>query len=425
MILFAALITSGLLTGLSWAACPVANVPSSTADPESLLKDLRDTGFTQYREGHYQNAAACYTEALHIGQALGISNPATANDLSNMGDLAEGMGDYTESKNYYLRALDLLNHLGAADSGAAGDLYTKLGVLMQVQGLISEAETNYKRAVGLLTQHAGAENWRTANALDRLGRIYLELRKFPEASGLMHKARAIAEKSLSPDNPLLLTFFDSEAYLVCQAGKFKEAEKNWMAALNIAEHAYGEDGIQYGFLLFHLGQMYSLIGDYPAAETLLRRAVVIEDKITGPDPVDHALLVSSLAIVYVKQRKLEEAQPLMLESRAATNSNCRASPMACSLIRSHLGDYYLAKGQWGLAEEQFEAALKPRENTLGEHPLVADSLISLARTLRKEKRKGDAKIYEAQAARILASQKNPLYGGGNTIDVRAFQSANR
>ena len=163
----------------------------------------------------------------------------------------------------------------------------------------------------------------------------------------MRKARTIAEKSLSPDNPLLITFFDSEAYLLCQLGKFKEAEKNWIAALKIAENAYGGNGIQYGFLLLHMGQMYSLIGDYSSAETMLRRAVVIEEKITGSDPVDRALLVSSLAAVYVKQRRLEEAKPLMLESREATNSNCSASPMACSLIRSHLGDYYMAQGQWG------------------------------------------------------------------------------
>ena len=109
-----------------------------------------------------------------------------------------------------------------------------------------------------------------------------------------------------------------------------------MAALRIAEHAYGENGIQCGFLLLHLGQMYSLIGDYPAAESMLRRAVSIDETITGSDPVDRALLVSSLATVYVKQRKLEEAQPPMLESRETINSNCSASPMACSLIRSHL-----------------------------------------------------------------------------------------
>ena len=78
-----------------------------------------------------------------------------------------------------------------------------------------------------------------------------------------------------------------------------------------------------------------------------------------------------------------------------------------------------------MAEVEFEAALKLREDTLGAHPLVADSLISVARALRKVKRKGEAKTYEARAAQILSSQQNPLYDRSNTIDVRAFQAANR
>jgi uncharacterized protein HemY len=261
MKLFATLITAGLLTSFSRAACPIASSPDSVVSQRSALEDLRHAGYRYYQEGQYQSAAACYAEALHTGQVLGISNSATVNDLSDIGDLAEEMGDYTGARNYYLRGLDLLNHLGEADSGAAGDLFTRLGMLMQIQGLYSEAETNYKRAIGLLTQYAGIENWRTAKAVSVLGRLYVQVGKLTEASSLLQKARAIVDKSLAQDDPLLMMFYDSEAYLLCQAGKFKEAEKTWMTALNIAEHAYGENQIQYAFLLLHLGQMYLLIGD--------------------------------------------------------------------------------------------------------------------------------------------------------------------
>jgi len=50
--------------------------------------------------------------------------------------------------------------------------------------------------------------------------------------------------------------------------------------------------------------------------------------------------------------------------------------------------------------------------------------MALSRAMRKVKRKKEAKIYEARAAQILGS-RNPLYDGRNTIDVRAFQAANR
>jgi tetratricopeptide (TPR) repeat protein len=425
MKLLSAIVTAGFLTGFSWAACPVANPAQSVAGQGVALEDLRHTGYRYYKDGQYQIAAVCYTAALQMAEALGINNAAVAIDMNNIGALAEGMGNYSTAGDYYLRELDLLARLGEAKSERAGNAYTKLGQVMQIQGRYSEAEINYKKGLDLLTQRAGVENWRTANALNRLGRLYLEQGKIQEASNMLPKARAIAEKTLPEDNPLLITFFDSEAYLLCQSRKFKEAEKNWMTALTIAERAYGGKGIEYSGLLLHIGQMYLIIGDYSAAETMLRRGLDAEKKIAGADPLEHAILVSSLALAYAKQRKLAEAEPLILESAETLKATCSASPIACAFARSNLGEYHMMKGQWKMAEGEFELALKLREDTLGEHPLVADSLMALSRAMRKVKRKREAKIYEARAAQIVSTQRNPLYDGRNTIDVRAFQAENR
>jgi hypothetical protein len=65
------------------------------------------------------------------------------------------------------------------------------------------------------------------------------------------------------------------------------------------------------------------------------------------------------------------------------------------------------------------------QQSVGEHPLVANSLMALSRALREVERKTEAKIDEAWAAQILSSHGNPLHNGRNTIDIRAFQAANR
>jgi len=82
----------------------------------------------------------------------------------------------------------------------------------------------------------------------------------------------------------------------------------------------------------------------------------------------------------------------------------------------------MTRGQWEAAELEFAGALKLREGALGEHPLVADSLISLSRALRKLSRKQEAKVYETRAARIWSSQRNPAYDASNVIDARAFRA---
>ncbi len=136
-------------------------------------------------------------------------------------------------------------------------------------------------------------------------------------------------------------------------------------------------------------------------------------------------MMSSLAHAYARQRKFAEAEPLIPKSVEASNANCSALPIACAFVRTNLGAYYATKGDWGKAEFEFEQALKLREDKLGEHPLVADSLMSLSHTLRKLKRKKEAKIFEARAAQILSRRKNPLYDADNTIDIRAFRANDR
>ena len=119
---------------------------------------------------------------------------------------------------------------------------------------------------------------------------------------------------------------------------------------------------------------------------------------------------------------LAKALELNNKSVEAFNTGCSEAPTSCAFIRSNLGSYYMTRGQWEAAELEFAGALKLREGALGEHPLVADSLISLSRALRKLSRKQEAKIYETRAARIWSSQRNPAYDASNVIDARAFRA---
>src|SRR5260370_5045608 len=169
---------------------------------------------------------------------------------------------------------------------------------------------------------------------------------------------------------------DSEATLLSQSGKFSEAEKSWLSALKIAERAYGEDGLQFNALLLHLGQLYGEIHEYHSAEAILERGLSVQRRTNGPDEMDSAIMMSALGYVYLQEHKLGQAEPLFLQSVQTLKGNCDAVPLACGAGRSYLGDYYMMKSQWQAAEAEYERALAMRESTLGEHPLVASSLLA-------------------------------------------------
>ena len=84
----------------------------------------------------------------------------------------------------------------------------------------------------------------------------------------------------------------------------------------------------------------------------------------------------------------------------------------------------MLKSQWLAAEAEYQQAATMRENALGEHPLVASSLFSLSKVLRKLKRKKEANQYVARAEQIMAMPGNAAFASNNTIDVRAFRAAN-
>jgi tetratricopeptide (TPR) repeat protein len=260
--------------------------------------------------------------------------------------------------------------------------------------------------------------------LGGLGRLYAEWGRYDESARLLRNARAVAEKNAPKFHGALISILDSEAALLSQTRKFAEAERCWLRALKIAEHDYGESGLEYTALLLHLGQLYTGIRDYRAAQAMLERGLAAEQRAKGADTMDRALAMSALGNVYVQQHKLTQAEPLFLQSIQAMNASCQAIPLACAAVRSYLGDFYMAKGQWQSAEAEYERTVTMRENALGEHPLVASSLASWSQALRKLKRKKEAKLCEARAQKIMSLPSYSALNSDNTVDVRAFRAGN-
>ena len=420
------LLTIAVLCGAEYggASC-IGPEPASQAASQWSRDALRSTGYRDFRAGQYEKALACYQEALQRAQADEPHNTvAVVNDLNDIAILSEEMGHDSEAKTYYARELEALSHLGPAGAAKSGEVFMERAALELAEGSFSAAETDYRKAVAVLTRQSRLEDPRGARALAGLGRLYAEWGKYDEAAAWLERARDRAKKGLSEDSPELITLYDAEAVLLCDAGKFAQAEKRWLQALKAAEKVYGTDGRLYSALLLHLGQLYTQTSDYKTAEATLQQGVAITRKTSGIDGMDRAIMTSALATVYHKEHNYSRAEPLFQELPGLLD-HCETVPLACAAVRTDLGDYYMVKSQWQAAEIQYERAFKLREPILGDHPLVASSLISLSRVMRKLKRKKEAKSYQARAEAILALPSNATFFNNDTIDVRSFRTGNQ
>jgi tetratricopeptide (TPR) repeat protein len=381
------------------------------------VQGLRHTAAQYWNQGQFEKAADCYSDILRVSEAS--PGAEFAEDLRSMAVINRHMGRYQEAKKYYRRELEVLQNTG--NQIAAGAANGSIAEILEIEGAFDEAETSYKNAVELLDRYAGPTDVRTAAALNGMAWLYTLWGRTSKASQFVEKASAAAERALAPDDPRLIDFLDVRASFLSTTGKYSEAERVWKRALQIGGKAYPHDDSRYDEVFLHLGQAYSVVQDYRPAEEMFRRFLAIDRPRAGADAAIRAVATAELARIYMEQRRFVDAEPLFSKSVQMIESERNHVPVAYSLIRSYFGDYYMARSKWSEAETQYRSALKLREAMLGEDaPDVAASMLSLSKALGKLHRKKEAEQYQAQAASIVASQKNPAYRG-DTVDVRAFR----
>ena len=117
-------------------------------------------------------------------------------------------------------------------------------------------------------------------------------------------------------------------------------------------------------------------GKFVEAVPLAQRALAIREKALGPDHLDVAQSLSSLAAIYVYQGRYADAEPL--ERRALAINEKALGPNHPNVATSlnNLAElYYDDHGHWADAEPLHKRALAIYEKALGpDHPYVALAL---------------------------------------------------
>jgi eukaryotic-like serine/threonine-protein kinase len=128
-----------------------------------------------------------------------------------------------------------------------------------------------------------------------------------------------------------------------------------------------------------IGETYRALGDNPAAETHLERAVELHRRVLGEEHPETLMSTYKLALVYMDQDRFAKAQPLLiktLELRALVlgpdHPDTLASAHNLAVIYSR--ENFIAK-----AEQLYVKTLEDRRRVLGEwHRDTADSMGDLA-----------------------------------------------
>ena len=176
-----------------------------------------------------------------------------------------------------------------------------------------------------------------------------------------------------------------------QLGLYERAESLLKAGLAIHEAELGADHPQTVVRIRELARVYQLMGRYGDAEELYRRALDLLEAAPDGEPLEVAEVLRGLGRIHLEQGRYDQAEPLVERALAVTEEALGVDDPRVAQALDGLGAVYYRQGRYDQAEPLRSRALAIREAALGsDHPSVATSLNNLGALYRAQGRVDEA-----------------------------------
>jgi CHAT domain-containing protein len=171
----------------------------------------------------------------------------------------------------------------------------------------------------------------------------------------------------------------AESNKLQRAFKFDEAFPLAERALEIRERVLGPDHLDVAVAVNSLAVLYLRKGDIAKAELFYQRARTIYEKSLGPEHPYLASSLNGLATVYGDRGDYEKAEPLYRQALTIWEKSLGPEHASVSLVLYNLARLYRDTGADAKAERLYQRDLTVKEKALGpEAPNVARALNNLA-----------------------------------------------
>jgi tetratricopeptide (TPR) repeat protein len=317
-----------------------------------LVKATVDRGKSLYKQGIYEEAIACYQQALAL----------SPNDVI------------------------VLN---------------ELGMLYSDQDRFGEAESAYKQAI-IISEKLNPSSLTLAVALNNLSILYIQKELSAQAEPLLARSSAILKKATEPDSVELAKTLETLADIYHATGHDADAAPFYEQMATIKEKIFGTDQPEMKEPIHRLGEFYRARGDYVRAEFWYQRALTLTEKTAGPESPSVAASLDDLAHVYQAQGDTGKAKSLSQRALAIRENTLDSGHPAIAKSLEHLAVLNDQRNDDKEVEPLFLRSLIIRKNALGENDLsVPNTQKKYAAWLRKMKRGTEAAEMEKQANAFL------------------------
>lgn len=316
---------------------------------------------------------------VHIKAILDVSetwkwSPVEAiENFSWAAEIQVGQQRYDEGERLLRRALKIARQCYGNTHSTIATILSSLAHIRKAQGDYDEAERLLVRTNLIRMRVLGEQHPDSIQTLCDLGSVCISQEKKEEAEILYQRALTSCEQVLGLEHPVTILALTQTAELYIA----------WLAAMtNQSTHLevvpdtppLGIAGTFQKLALIYIAQE-----KLEEAETLYQRVLLMYEEHLGDTHPDTIQCLDQLVFLYTKQEKLEQAEIILkrvLDIRDQTMG--REHPDVAVNLNS-LAGIYLQQGEYTQAEEAVEQALAIcKEPSIAVHPVASLTLSTLA-----------------------------------------------
>ena len=165
-----------------------------------------------------------------------------------------------------------------------------------------------------------------------------------------------------------------------ERGHYEQAESMLRKARVVQEQVLGQEHLEVAKMCNKLGELCMYRYDYLQAQTFFEQALTIHQKGQEPEHPDVAECLNNLAVLYASQEKYAQAEIHLQQALSIRERILGSKHPDVAQSLHNLARVYLNQGKYTQAEQLDQRALEMCEELLGsEHVYVAVCLSSLAR----------------------------------------------
>jgi serine/threonine-protein kinase len=316
-----------------------------TANSMATLAELR------LWQGKYAEAELLFRDALatfrHAREAGNVNVLWMTYALTIAGGTEITMGRAAAGEATLREALEVGHLLSGADRVPLGVIYSSLSVARSDQGDVDGAISYLEKSLDEQRRISNEPGFEIAMGLNNLGNLLALKGDYGRAESLLRESIEILAKSVGEAHQNTAYAVINLANVYCLRCDYPQAREEIDRAMRIQQQVLAEGHIDFARSWIVLGRILTRTGEPNVGESYLRRALELRTQALKPGHWRIAETQGALGECFMTQHRLDEAEPLLLESHKVMQEKFGAKDPRTKEARNRLVALYEA---WGKPE---------------------------------------------------------------------------